>query len=604
MNARTRTKIICTIGPSVNSVEKMVQLIDAGMNVARLNFSHGTQEEHLETIEKLKKARELCKVPMAIMLDTKGPEIRIGKIKNDLIQITAKQRILLVKEALIGDEKKLPITPPSVIDHLEPGCTILIDDGYIICKVVEVSREGALIEFQNAGVIKSHKGVNLPGIDVDLPAMTAQDVSDISFGCLHDVDLIAASFIRSADHVRAIKELLVSRGKSDIHLLAKIENRLGVQNFDSILFVAYGIMVARGDLGVELPIQEVPTLQKMMIRKSLQAGKPVVTATQMLESMIKNPRPTRAEASDVANAVYDSTSAVMLSGETAVGAYPIETVKLMRQIIEEAEKDFPYRDFFYHNSRKDSHDISTSISSATVKTAYSSGAKAIFASTNSGFTARLISRFRPEMPIVALTANRKTYHQLALNWGVIAADPVAAQNVQEAFSITSAFARKHKIVEYGDLIVLTAGAPFGVTGTTNMMIVESIGNVLVRSHVGSGKKIHGKIAALLSAEDQKKAALQDCIVVISHFDERMQTLLKEVKGIILENDPDDAESERKALLAAKSLGIPIVVRADGALQILQDGQFVTLDPQRGLIYKGNLEENEEQWAPGISDPKD
>jgi pyruvate kinase len=464
------------MGPSVEGLEKILQLIDAGMNVARLNFSHGTHEAHAQVIANLKKAREMRKVPLAIMLDTKGPEIRVGKIKSGQISLQAKQTLLLTKEKIEGDEAKIQITPAHALDAVSQGQKILFADGYIITTVKEITPKGVVVEVQNAGILKTQNGVNIPDVDIDLPAMTQQDIQDITFGCSQDVDLIAASFIRSAAHVLEIKELLLSQGKPEILVMAKIENRLGVKNFDSIIQAADGIMVARGDLGVELPIQEVPKLQKMMIRKCYQSSKPVVTATQMLESMIKNPRPTRAEVSDVANAIYDSTSAVMLSGETAIGAYPIETVEMMRNIIAEAERDFDYREFFFHESRTDYNDVSFSVSLAAVKTAYSSHAKAIFAFTNSGFTARLISRFRPMMPIVALTHSQKVYHQLSLNWGVIPADPVPAKNVQEAFSLASLFALKKGLAQYGDLVVITSGAPFGITGSTNSMLVESISN--------------------------------------------------------------------------------------------------------------------------------
>ena len=334
------------MGPAVEGIEKILQLIDAGMNVARINFSHGTHEQHAKVIHNLKKAREMRKIPLAIMLDTKGPEIRIGMIKGGQMQVTAGQLLALVKEEKEGDGAGVQVTPPTAIDQLTLGDRILFDDGYITSFVKEITKEGVIVEIQNSGILKNQKGVNIPDVDVNLPAMTPQDIADISFGCGADIDLIAASFIRSSDHVLEIKQLLIDQKKSDILVFAKIENRLGVKNFDSIIQVADGIMIARGDLGVELPLQEVPKLQKMMIRKCYQASKPVVTATQMLESMIKNPRPTRAEVSDVANAIYDSTSAVMLSGETAIGAYPIETVQTMHNIIDEAERDFDYREFF------------------------------------------------------------------------------------------------------------------------------------------------------------------------------------------------------------------------------------------------------------------
>lgn len=580
-----RTKIICTIGPAVSSLEKMLELIDAGMNVARINFSHGTQKEHGEVIERLKKARALKKVPLAIMLDTKGPEIRVGALPPEGVEVVTGQKIKLVRgERKAPDE--LNIHPSIALDPIEVGHVILFDDGYIISKVVSVEKSHVLVEIQNDGVIKSHKGVNIPNVNVPLPAMTEQDISDICFGCGQDVDYIAASFIRSAEHIRQIKQLLFEQGKPQILVLAKIENALGLQNFDEILQVADGIMVARGDLGVELPIQEVPVLQKMMIRKCLQAFKPVITATQMLESMIKNPRPTRAEVSDVANAIYDSTSAVMLSGETAVGKYPIQTVQLMCQIVEEAERDFPYREFFHRDSRVDSHDISASISLASVKTAYSTAAKAIFAFTSSGATARMIARYRPEMPIIALTESPKTYNQMALLWGVIPIDPTKVATAQEAFTHTSQVARSKEIVEYGDLVVVTSGAPFGVQGTTNMMMVESIGEVLVRGQLGTGPKIQGLISLVISPDDWKP--VEGRILVISKCDPKIAGLFKHARGIILQNRPQDLKSEKAAEAAARALGIPLLVRADEAMRLLKEGDLVTLDAERGIVYKGAL----------------
>ncbi len=598
---QTRTKIICTIGPSVGTYEKIVQLIHAGMNVARLNFSHGTQDDHLKTIEMLKKAREEKKVPLAIMLDTKGPEIRIGKVKNDQFPVTAGQHLLLVKEEVLGDENKIQVTPPIVIDSLDVGTRVLIDDGYIITHVIEKRKDGVVVEVENPGWIKDHKGINVLGVDIALPAMTPQDISDIAFGCKHDIDIIAASFIRSPDHVLEIKSLLVQQKKSEIIVISKIENSLGVQNFEGILQVSDGIMVARGDLGVELPLKEVPKLQKMMIRRCYQAGKPVITATQMLESMIKNPRPTRAEVSDVANAIYDSTSAVMLSGETAVGQYPIETVQMMKSIVEEAEKDFNYRDFFNRDSRIDFNDVSNSVALASVRTAYSAQAKGIFCFTDSGFTARVVSRFRPEMPIVVLTPHRKIYHQMALNWGVIPVDPTPAKNVQEAVTITSCFALKQGIVRYGDLVVITAGAPFGISGTTNMMLVESIGDVLVRGHSRPGRRIHGKVTLLHASDEKRHDEMRDRIIVISRCNDSYLPLLKHALGIVLQNHPEDIASEEFALQVAKMLDIPILTRADGAMTLLTNGQIVTLDPLKGIVYKGSIT-NDEEMIPTICSP--
>lgn len=474
----TRTKIICTIGPSCNTYEKILQLIDAGMNGARLNFSHGTHEEHREVIALLKKAREEKKVPLAIILDTKGPEIRVGKVIEGGIPLKEGQKILLTPQPILGNAEQVQITPGRVLDDLELGVKILFDDGYIGATVVEKTPSGVIIAIDYGGTLKSHKGVNIPDVDIQLPAMTPQDIEDITFGCQEDVDVIAASFIRSAEHILEIKQLLLQQGKSDILVMAKIENSLGVRHFDQIVEVADGIMVARGDLGVELPLRRVPQLQKMIIRRSYRAAKPVVTATQMLESMIYNPRPTRAEVSDVANAIYDSTSALMLSGETAAGKYPIEAVKMMKSIAQETEKDFGYKDFFnqrlHFEPFEGSANISTAVSLATVETAYNVKAQGIFVFTSQGFTARLVSRFRPEIPIIALASHPKVYHQLAIHWGVIPVDPVATSNVEDALQKISTFALKHRIVKPEDLVVVTAGTPFGVSGTTNMMWITKV----------------------------------------------------------------------------------------------------------------------------------
>lgn len=470
----TKTKIICTMGPAVSTYEQILALIDAGMNIARLNFSHSTQEEHLKTIQLLKKARAERKISLAIMLDTKGPEIRVGNLKGGSVSLEAGQQVLLVGDHIEGDSKIIPITPAAVLQGIEEGMSILFDDGYILSKVIKKEKKGITIEIQNGGILKTHKGINIPLANINLPAMTEQDIQDITFGCLQDVDVIAASFIRSADHILEIKNLLKKQNKSHILVIAKIENSLGVKNFDAILDMADGIMVARGDLGVELPLEQVPKLQKMMIRKCCQKGKPSITATQMLESMIYNPRPTRAEVSDVANAIYDSTTCVMLSAETASGKYPIQAVQMMKNIIQETEKEFSYRDFFSHSITIDYHDIASSVALASVKTAYSLQAKAIFAFTTSGSTARLISQFRPEMPIFGLTGNDHTYQQLSLYWGVIPVNPSQSKTIHDAFTKTSSFVLEHPFLKKGDCVIITAGSSFGVPGSTNMMMVTKV----------------------------------------------------------------------------------------------------------------------------------
>lgn len=467
----TKTKIICTIGPAVHTLDHIMELIECGMSAARLNFSHGTHKEHKEAIDLLKEARRRSKKPLTIVLDTKGPEIRLGKVRKGGVALHAGMRLWLVKEHVEGDEERVSIVPSLVLDSLPINTRILIDNGYISSRVVEVSKEGVLIEIENEGHIYSSKGVNIPNVDLALPALTETDLADIRFGCREDVDVIAASFVRSAETVVSIKKLLAEEKNPAIQVFAKIENAAGIHNFDSILQVSDGIMIARGDLGVEVPLSQVPRMQKMMIRKCYLLGKPVVTATQMLESMIHNPRPTRAEVSDVANAIQDSSSAVMLSGETAIGKYPFEAVKIMKSIICEAEEDFTYSSFFDQHSKLVYNDIPSAVTLAGVKTAYSLDAKAIFTCTHGGTTARLLSRLRPKMPIIALTPSEKTYEQLALDWGIIPVLCGECKNLDEAFKQASRYALQEHIVSHGDLVVLTAGSPFWTSGTTNTIFV-------------------------------------------------------------------------------------------------------------------------------------
>jgi len=576
------------MGPATASYETIVALMEAGMNVARLNFSHGTHAEHAKTIANLKRARADLKRPLAIMLDMKGPKVRVEKVAGGALALKPKDRIRLVEKG-DGSPNAIPFHPIEVIESLKEGMRILFDDGYIVGQVVEVGKKQAVIEIQNAGVLKSDKGINLPDANLPLPAMTEHDFDDLKFGCEQGVDLVAASYIRSAHHVLSIKECLAAEKNPHILVIAKIESKQGIENFDSIVQVADGIMIARGDLGVEVDLAIVPRLQKMMIRKCYQACKPSITATQMLESMITNPRPTRAEVSDVANAIYDCTSAIMLSAETAVGQYPIETVIRMKSIAKEAESDFNYRHFFEENSHRDYHDISSSVSLAAVKTAYSSNAKAIFAFTTTGATARLVSRLRPEMPIIAVTPSEEHYHQLAANWGVIPVLAPGCTGPKETFAAASQYALNLGLIAFGDVVVVTSGVPFGKQGTTNMMFVENIGEVLVRGHKGSGQKVCGQIAILRSPEGYKSEQIDGRLVVIPHCDNNFLPLLRGAKGVILQNYIGDTASEKYAALVAKSFEIPVMTRADGAMAILREGEEVTLDPQRGIIYRGSEE---------------
>lgn len=584
---KTRTKVICTIGPAVSEYDKILELIKAGMNVARLNFSHGTYEEHLKTIEKLKKARDELQVPLAIMLDTRGPEVRVGKLEGDCVRLKKGDHWKIVDSEIMGNQQELSLTPPSILKGIAEGTFILFDDGYISSHVVERCTDGVIVEINNGGNVRSGKGVNIPNVSLNLPAVTEKDIKDIRFGCKHGVDIIAASFVRKAENIITVKNLLSEQGSSHILVIAKIENHEGVNNFDTILSVADGVMIARGDLGVEVPLSKVPKMQKDMIRKCYMAGKPSVTATQMLESMIHNPRPTRAEVSDVANAIYDSTTAVMLSGETAIGEYPIEAVKVMRSIILESEDDFDYRGFFGFHSKISYHDVPSSVALAAVKTAYSSSAEAIFAFTSSGGTVRLLSRLRPRMPIVAMTPLENRYHQLSLNWGVTPHLGEASKTFEEGFKKLSQFAMDKKIVSFGDLVIVTAGSTFGISGTTNMMIVENIGNVLVRGHMGIGERVYGNVKVLHSPEEGVEPYhVRGQIILITSCDEKYIPYIEAASGVVLQNYVEDELSELFVMEQGRLLNKPTIVRADAAVYILKEGQLVTLDPEKALIYKG------------------
>lgn len=460
----TRTKIVCTMGPAVSSYEKIVALLQAGMNVARLNFSHGSQEEHRKVIENLKRARKELRCPLSIMLDMKGPKIRVQTIGGREMSLTQGQIVRLSQA-----KEDIGLHPSEALSVLRSGMSVLFDDGYIVGKVLTADAKGATVEIQNNGLLKNGKGIHIPGATIPLPAMSEEDMRDLKFGCQEGIDWVAASFVRSAEHVRSMKDFLAKQGHPHLPLISKIESTEGIQNFDGILAASDGIMVARGDLGVEVDLALVPPLQKMMIRKCYQAGKPVITATQMLESMISHPRPTRAEVSDVANAIYDGSSAVMLSAETAIGTYPVETVSFMRHIAEKAEADVDYRRFLEESSILDRLHIAGSVSFASVRTAYSANAKAIFCLGDSEEIIHLACRFKPAIPLIAVASNEKQYHQLGAIWGVV---PVLCIDPQKAISTALHFALNQNMIRKEDVIVLALKWPPQHKGVMNTMIVD------------------------------------------------------------------------------------------------------------------------------------
>ncbi len=469
-----KTKIVCTLGPSTDNEDILRQMMLAGMNVARCNFSHGTYEDHQRRMDLVKKLRHEVGRPIAILLDTKGPEVRVKNFKEGKAVLEEGQLFTLTVDEVDGTKDKVSVTYDRLYEDLEIGMRVLIDDGLIEMQVEQIDQRNVVCRVINGGVVSNHKGVNIPDVDLSMPYISDKDREDILFGISQRVDFIAASFVQKKEDILLLRRLLEKNGGADIKIISKIENKQGVSNIDEIIDVSDGIMVARGDMGVEIPYEEVPVIQKKIIKKVYQAGKHVITATQMLESMIKNPRPTRAETTDVANAVYDGTSAVMLSGETAAGAYPVEAVRTMVRIAERTEQDVDYRKRFYQSKRQADADVTNAICHATCTTALDLNAKAIVTVTKSGKSARMLSQYRPESDIISCATTERVCRQLSLAWGIT---PLVIREEKEVFHLFDKAiqaAVKMKLLEAGDLTVITSGVPIGVSGTTNMMKVQIV----------------------------------------------------------------------------------------------------------------------------------
>ena len=466
INNIKKTKIVCTLGPVSENEETLRELIKNGLNVCRLNFSHGSHEEHKGRMDLVKKLREELNMPTAILLDTKGPEIRTGKFDVPEVFLEEGQTFTITMKDVIGDKERCTVSYKGLANDVKPGDTILIDDGLVGLTVKEVNNDDIVCEVQNSGIVKNHKGVNVPGVKVNLPAITEKDRSDIEFGIEQGIDFIAASFVRKVSDVLAIREILEENNATHIKIISKIENQEGVDNLDEIIEVSDGIMVARGDLGVEIPTEEIPVVQKLMIKKCNEAGKPVITATQMLDSMIRNPRPTRAEVTDVANAIYDGTDAIMLSGETAAGKYPVEAVKTMATIAKRAEETMRNRRTKINKSKN----VTDAISYATCTTAMDLDARAILSSTASGHTARMVSKFRPDCPIIATTSDESVRRQLSLTWGVLPVMRNKSANTDQVIVNSIEAAKTAEYVNENDIVVITAGG----SETTNLIKVETV----------------------------------------------------------------------------------------------------------------------------------
>lgn len=583
-----KTKIICTMGPATDNDNTLRDLMLAGMDVARLNFSHGTHEQAKERIDRIKRIREELDIPVAIMLDTKGPEIRLKSFKNGKVTVKEGDKFTLYTDDVEGDETGVSITYKNLANDITVGTRLLIDDGLIEIEAQSVKPDRIICEVKSGGELSNSKGVNVPNVSLTMPYMSQKDIDDILFGIKEDVDFIAASFVRTANDVLQIRSLLEKNGNTDIRIISKIENAEGVNNIDDIIKVSNGVMIARGDMGVEIPLELLPHYQKEIIKKAYKAGKVVITATQMLDSMIRNPRPTRAETTDVANAIYDGTSAIMLSGETAIGKYPVETVKTMATIATRTEASIDYVKRFNHSSIDISNtDVTSALSHATCTTAHDLGATAIIALTYGGTTAQMISKFRPNCPIIAPTISEKARRQLNLSWGVMPVLSEMRSNSDELFEHAVECVRNTHVVKDGDLVVITGGAPIGVSGTTNIMKVHLVGDILVR---GEGfTKLHStsKVCVADTVEELEKSFTDGDIVVNKSTTPDMVGYLKKASGIVTE----ESGATCYAAILGLALDIPVITGASGATQILKNGTIITVDAAQGFVYGGAVQEH-------------
>lgn len=576
-----KTKIVCTIGPASEEISMLKTLMRNGLDVARLNFSHGSHEEHEQRIIRIRKAAAEEGKNTAILLDTKGPEIRTGDLKVNEITLVTGEKITLTSEPVLGDEKRISVSYEGLPQDVKPGSTILIDDGLIGLQVDRIEGTEIYCTIKNGGVIKSRKGVNIPGVKINLPGITKKDEEDILFGIKQGVDFIAASFVRKPQDVLEIRRILEEH-QTNIPIISKIENQEGIENLDSILDVSDGLMIARGDLGVEVPAEDLPILQKEMIYKCNQLGKPVITATQMLDSMQRNPRPTRAETCDVANAILDGTDAIMLSGETAAGKYPAESVSTMARIAIRTEASLRYKERFQQKIKEMSQTITESISQAVVQTSYTLECSAILTSTESGYTARMVSKYRPKTPIIAVTPNDSTLRKLSLVWGVYPVKGADATTTDEMLTSAISTSLENNYVKQGDLVVITAGIPVGKSGKTNLMKVHVIGGIIAQGQ-GIGKKVvSGPVVVANSTEELNRKMMEGAIIVTRGTNKEMTEWFKQAAAVITE----EGGLTSHAAVVGVSLGIPVIVGVEDATKLLAVEKEITIDADTGHIYSG------------------
>jgi pyruvate kinase len=577
-----KTKIVCTLGPATVDDEVLRELLRSGMNAARFNFSHGTHESHYKTYKQLERIRCELELPIPAILDTKGPEVRVRQFKDGKVTLVDGAQFVLTTEGVEGTDERVAITYKDLAKDIDEKTSILVDDGLIELKVSEINQlengEWDIVtKVIHGGTLSDNKSCNFPGKHLSMPYVSERDRDDLIFGAETGFDFIAASFVRSAADVMEVRKILDSHGGKGIRIISKIESQSGVDNIEEIIRISDGIMVARGDMGVEIPFEELPHIQKELIKKGYNAGKQVITATQMLDSMIKNPRPTRAETTDVANAIYDGTSAIMLSGETAAGAYPVETVRTMAKIADRAESDIDYVKRFRTNVPNVGLNVTNAVAHAAVSTAIDLGAKAVLTVTYGGNTAKLLSRFRPPVPILSSTPNVKTWRQLNLSWGVIPIMSVEMNNTDELINTSVDSAEAAGYLESGDLVVITAGVPLMVSGTTNLMKVHMVGDVILRGNSGVPGVITGQLCVASSAAEAYGKFKDGEIIVVPETTDEILPLLKKSSGIITEKLCAHAET------IGLAFEIPVITGAENAVKILKSGTTVTVDAVKGFV---------------------
>lgn len=579
-----KTKIVCTLGPATNDVEIMKQLIHNGMDAARINFSHGTYETHAETIAKLKQAREELNAPIPLILDTKGPEIRVKTFKEDKVRLEEDATFTLTTREVEGDVNIVSVTYADLPKDVHRGSRILIDDGLIELKVEDITETDVVCKVINGGVVKSRKGVNLPGVEVNLPSLMEKDIEDLKFGVENGFDIVAASFIRSAEDVLKIRRVLEENGGGQMHIISKIENQQGVENIDKILEASDGIMVARGDLGVEIPPEEVPLVQKILIAKANRIGKPVITATQMLESMVHSPRPTRAEANDVANAIFDGSDAIMLSGETAAGAYPLEAVATMARIALKAESAVDYAAKLANTTEPARVNITNAISMAACATAAELKTAAITTVTKSGFTARMISRYRPACPLIASTSDETVWRQMNLIWGCKPMLYTGELPRGGVFDTALEIAVKSGLLKNGDTVVSALGMPLGFSGATNTLRVDIVGDVLCKGKGVGTKRATGTARVITARDGVERTFHQGDILVTTATDSSFMPYIRKVAAIVV--GPLDQNVNSHAEVAGMALDIPVIVCNAKVVDFIPAHSLITVDAEKGFVYKG------------------